>query len=504
MGSQRAFTSVFITSTLSVALMGAGLTAAAATAPAKSQTSTISWGVCADADLASGGFECTTMKVPKDRAKKSGPTFTLALVRHRSTGTDAQRIGSLIFNPGGPGGSGSAAIGPVWDLIPSEVRERFDVVTWDPRGVAQSKPALDYESCPAPYVQTPKTGPINWSQVTDNFIDTIRTANESCVAKFGDDLNHMGTMEVVEDLERIRQAVGDEKLTYWGLSYGTRIGYVYALRYPNRVRAMVLDGSIDPASSILGLTEGGVGPDQAYGSWADVYPEAAAQWRQLLGALNKKTYVLGGRQVLDRPLALDFVYNFIAQQSGYPLITNVVGAWHAAVFGEGETREQGRKAGGDAIKALRGVPNSNAGSVFSLVNCLDYADRPTRNQVLNAVREQRRLAPRYGGQLSLMFGAGCFGMDVKPDPIPVITNSGSRVPVLILGSTRDGSTVVQWTARMSRAFPNSRTVTYAGGQHVTWGFAGSSCVNDIANEYVINVTLPVSDRGCPNVLTLQQ
>lgn len=504
MNPRRTFTTALITGSLVVSVAGVGLTASVAVEPTTPRASTLAWGTCTDEKLAAGGFECTTMKVPKDRRKPSGPTFTLALVRHRSTGTVDQRIGSIIYNPGGPGGSGYSTIAANWGLLPAAAKERFDLVTWDPRGVNQSTPALDYESCPAPYVTTPKTGSINWANVADGFIKDMRKANKSCVAEFGKDLNHMGTMEAVEDLERIRQAIGDEKLTYWGLSYGTRIGYVYALRYPDRIRAMVLDGSVDPASTQLSLTEGGVGPDQAYGSFADVYPATDAQWQQLLAALNKKSYAMGDKQVLDRPFALDFVYNFIAQQSNYALIAQVVGALHTAVFGEGEAQQQAKAFSAAAIKSIRKVPNSNAGFVFSTVNCVDYPDRPSRQQVLTAVRTQKKLAPRYGAQLSLMFAAGCYGMKVTPDPIPVITNSGSPVPVLILGSSRDGSTIVQWTARMSRAFPNSRTVTYAGGQHVTWGYANSTCVNVIANEYVIDLKLPATDRGCPNSMTVQQ
>ena len=142
--------------------------------------------------------------------------------------------------------------------------------------------------------------------------------------------------------------------------------------------------------------------------------------------------------------------------------------------------------------------------MFSVVNCLDYAGRPTVDQMVSSVRDQVRLAPAYGGSLATMFASGCSGLGFEPDPVPVITGDGPRVPVLILGATRDGSTIQSWTARMSRAFPVSRTVTYAGGQHVTWGLADSSCVNDIANAYVIAQTLPAMDVGCPNVVPVAQ
>ena len=133
----------------------------------------------------------------------------------------------------------------------------------------------------------------------------------------------MGTMEAVEDLDRIRAAVGDERLTYWGMSYGTRIGYVYAVRHPDRVRATVLDGSIDPTSTVLGLTEGGAAPDQAYGSFADAYPASDRRWATVRRELNRRTVRLAGGEVLDRSVALDFVYGFVAQQSSYALLAQV-------------------------------------------------------------------------------------------------------------------------------------------------------------------------------------
>ncbi len=186
------------------------------------------------------------------------------------------------------------------------------------------------------------------------------------------------------------------------------------------------------------------------------------------------------------------------------MIASTIDAWHAAIFASGEAQRAGRQLGAGIVDYQRELPNSNAGGVFSMVNCLDYADRPTTGRILAAVREQKRLAPRYGAALALMYGAGCSGLRVTPDPIPVITGSGPSTRVLVLGSSRDGSTIVQWTARMSRAFPQSRTVTYAGGQHVTWGFAGSSCVDDVANAYVLDLVLPPTDRACPNVVAVAQ
>ena len=114
------------------------------------------------------------------------------------------------------------------------------------------------------------------------------------------------------------------------------------------------------------------------------------------------------------------------------------------------------------------------------------------------IEQQVALGPNFGGVLAIQYALGCTGLELDPDPVPTMTGRGSNVPVLVLGASRDGSTVNSWTARMSRAFPRSRTVTYAGGQHVTWAFAGSACVDDVANTYMLTGQLPLADVGCSN------
>lgn len=473
-------------------------TAAAVAPAANPASSTLAWRACSEPSLADAGFECTRLRVPMDRDDPSGPTFSLALTRHRSTGTADQRIGSLVFNPGGPGGSGLESAAPIWQVLPERVRKRFDLVTWDPRGVGQTKPALT--GCATPFPDRPATGRVDWAAVVRDFSRELGADNRRCQQRNSSFIEHLSTVENVADLDRIRAALGEEQLTYWGMSYGTRIGYVYALTYPDRVRAVVLDGPIDPASTLLSLSEGGAAPDQAYGVFADAYPQSAQQLREVLAALDQREVPLPGGVQLNRWDVLDPVFTYVASQAAYPAIADLIGMWHAAILGSGELQQGAAQAAAQTAVGTRATPNSNAGAVFSTVNCLDYADRPSVARSIRAVRLQDRLGPLYGGSLATMFARNCAGLTIEPDPVPVITNEGSPVAVLILGATRDGSTIVQWTARMSRAFPQSRTVTYAGGQHVTWAMAESTCVNAIANRYVITQELPAMDYACPNVV----
>ena len=382
--------------------------------------------------------------------------------------------------------------------MPESVRQRFDLVSWDPRGVGESTPAL--QGCTSPWPERPATGPVDWAQVVVGYRRALAAANRECQQRNAAVIGHLGTVENVEDLDRIRAALGEEQLTFWGMSYGTRIGYVYALAHPDRIRALVLDGSIDPAATTRSLAQGGAAPDQAYGSFADAHPEADQQLREVLAALDERPLPLPDGQTLTRWDVRDLVYGQVAQQSAYSFLAQVAGLWQVAIFGSGKAQETALASVGAIRRMVAALPNSNAGAVFSAVNCLDYAGRPTLAQAIGAVRYENRIGPEYGASLAAMYVLGCSGLTLAPDPVPVITGSGPRIPVLVLGASRDGSTIVQWTARMSRAFPESRTVTYAGGQHVTWGLAGSECVNEIADDYVISGRLPLTDRACPNAV----
>ena len=475
-----------------------GLSPAKASAPAAA-ASTLSWGACSDAALADDGFECATLRVPLDRRDAKAGTVTLALTRHAAAGTPDQRIGSLVFNPGGPGGSGLEAAPSTWDALPEDVKARFDLVTWDPRGIGASTPALT--GCAQPIPQRPLTGRVDWAAVAASYQVVLARANQKCQDRNARIVEHLGTNENVADLDRIRAALGEDKITYWGMSYGTRIGYVYALAHPDRIRAMVLDGSIDPAGTTLGLVQGGAGPDQAFGSVSQAYANVGDQLRVVLRRLDVKTVSLPRGQVLDRWVLLDAISQLVPSQDAYSSIAGFVDLTYRAMFGSGDAKAQAAADLSAVVASLRRTLGNggNAGGAFSVVNCLDYPGRPRLATLTDAIAYQDRLGPLFGGTLATEYALGCAGLTIEPDPVPTITGSGSQVPVLILGATRDGATVNQWTARMSRAFPASRTVTYAGGQHVVWSFARSWCVDYVADAYVMDLQLPRADIGCPNV-----
>ena len=196
----------------------------------------LDWKRCADG-------ECATLAVPFDAAQPSGKQIKLALARVPAKKPD-ERIGSLLINPGGPGAPGTDFANPVAAQLPASITDHFDIVGWDPRGTGSSSPVdcgkkLDY-------LFNADTAPDDAAERAELEHASERFASE-CQARSGALLSHIASADTVQDMDRIRAALGDKKLTYAGFSYGTYLGALYAARYPENVRALLLDGAIDPA-----------------------------------------------------------------------------------------------------------------------------------------------------------------------------------------------------------------------------------------------------------------
>jgi pimeloyl-ACP methyl ester carboxylesterase len=194
-------------------------------------------------------YDCATATVPLDYADPGGRTVQLAVVKRKAT-APGRRIGTLFFNPGGPGGPGSVQMPQTYELFPQEVRERFDIVSWDPRGIGNSTAVNCFESRAKAAAWTashPAGFPVG-ERERKTWIDAYRELGRKCERRDPDLLRHVSTADTARDLDQLRRSVGESRLTYMGISYGTFLGATYAALYPDNVRAMVLDSNVDPSA----------------------------------------------------------------------------------------------------------------------------------------------------------------------------------------------------------------------------------------------------------------
>ncbi len=456
---------------------------------------TLRWRRCRGAELRN--FQCATLTAALDWDRPEQGTTPIAMLRARSTGSPRGRIGSLFFNPGGPGGSGLLTAPMIYEMLPRTVTDRFDFVTWDPRGVGRS---AGIDDCEPGEIGLPATGPVSWLTITADYRAATAEANARCQRNHPRIIDHMGTNMVVRDLDAMRAAVGDRSLTYWGMSYGTRIGYTYALTFPDRVRALVLDGSIDPNGSITDLSLGyGTAADSALDMMFQVFAGTSEQYRRAHRTLSEQPLRLpSGRSFTRWNLR-----NLLEESAGFERVGSA--SWVSAarwldritiaLEGAGPEASNARKA----LDRLRpGTTTEGLGGATAVIDCIDYADRPTAAEQDAIARTTRIQAPISGWKNGLMMATQCEGLTVPIDPVPIDFGTDQSARLLLLGSTRDARTPYAWTAAMARAFPRSRVVTYVGGQHGDYLLSQSRCVDRRVNRYLVTRSLPAHDMSCPN------
>ncbi|MFE6196894.1 alpha/beta hydrolase [Streptomyces sp. NPDC057838] len=453
------------------------------------------------------GFQCATIKAPLDYAKPSAGDVRLAVTRKKATGP-GERLGSLLVNPGGPGGS---AIGYVQAYAgigyPAEVRARYDMVAVDPRGVARSEPVecLDGPAMDT-YTRTDTTP--DDARETDGLVAAYRTFAEGCGADAPRLLRHVSTVEAARDMDIVRAALGDEKLNFVGASYGTFLGATYAGLFPERTGRLVLDGAMDPSLPARRLNlEQTAGFETAFRSFArDCVRHAdcplgtkgasPAQVGENLKAFFEKldarpvpTGDAGGRG-LTESLAT----------------TGVI----AAMYDEGSW-EQLREALTSAMKENDGSGlltlsdgyyerdtdgrYSNLMFANAAVNCLDLPPSfDTPDEVRRALPEFEKASPVFGEGLAWA-ALNCAYWPVGATGEPHRIEARGAAPIVVVGTTRDPATPYRWARALAGQLSSGRLLTYEGDGHTAYG-RGSSCVDRTINAYLLRGTPPKDGKRC--------
>jgi pimeloyl-ACP methyl ester carboxylesterase len=475
-----------IASLLAIPAAVAAPDTAAAVDPARG---TITWGECPEGF---DGFECGVLTVPLDWDDLANPANAeIAVTVKRATG---KRMGFLSFNPGGPGESGMASAPGIWGELPRQVQQRFDWVGWDPRGVGLSQPqltgCLEVEaSARATAYEPPATGPVDWQAYTEMYVAAMAPELAECLELNKDVAPYLGTYYVVRDLEAMRAALGAPRWNFWGMSYGTRIGYRYAREYPDRVRTLILDGAWSPnmtVTSWMGAsTWSWTTVQQVFGSLFG--KQMAARLQRIIQGLDERTIVEDGEE-LTRWDILPAIFTNISYQSAYPQIRAVIRAADAALRGE---------ASSGIAKPLSVLQKRSAQDLSSslniiYINCRDLAGYPTVNQIARAAYTADLNQSVYAGQTAMQKGAFCAGLpeDFTYGYEPLNEPLTLPTPPVVINSLGDTRTEYVLGRTMANFMAGSSLITYDGTQHVSYLQTPSTCINAAVTRYLLQRIQP--------------
>jgi pimeloyl-ACP methyl ester carboxylesterase len=447
----------------------------------------LSWLPCA-------GFECARLAVPIDYTNAARGDFSLALIRQPAR-NQAARIGALVVNPGGPGGSGVDFLRAWAFAVPASIRDRFDLVSFDPRGVGQSSP-IDCQ------VNIQDVLALDADPVTDSewqvVLDETREFTELCEQAAGDSIDFYGTQNVARDMDRMRQAMGEDKLNYLGYSYGTSIGQVYADLFPQNVRAMVLDGALDNS----------LDADQR--NLEQILAFEAALGRFMQNCRESACFDIDPEEAIRTLIDRAEASPIPAPSSDRPLregevLWGLISSLYARSQWAGLANAIEDALAGDGSRMLRLVDNlwsrnpdgtyDNFFEANIAVNCLDQTvDRdPEHHRRLSAeFAEQAPILGSWGGTLNL----SCALWDGEPDPLTAPRAAGAP-PILVIGNTGDAATPLKWAAALSEQLESGVLITNDAEGHTAY-LQGSSCIANAVNAYLLDLTVPPEDTRCGN------
>ncbi|ONI84294.1 peptidase [Actinosynnema sp. ALI-1.44] len=504
---------------------GSALSAPAATAGQQQPAApAVQWGACPDDVLQDVPpaerplFGCATYAVPLDHDNPRKGNISLALMR-RAAGNQAQRIGSLFLNPGGPGGSGWGMPLGGKAIFEPEVLDRFDLVGFDPRGVAQSTPLRCFktnEEAGAVYGRM-SVVPVTRQQIHDT-VAANADLSDSCARNAGDLLKHMSTKDVARDLDLLRQGVGDKKLNYVGFSYGTLLGATYAAMFPRNSRAIILDGNVDPKLR----TNNGLRYDHGRAEGFEIALDAFLKRCKAEG--DKCAFSSGDpRAKFDEirdylrtqditlpdigPVGLDQFTGIVAGTlygpAGFKFLAQLLQQAYNVLHPPAAVAAQLSQAGLSVLKeaAKRGKYDMRADTPYEgdesyqAVNCSDKPFPPVPSLIPLLAKQWERELPTFGRYQIFTDPLACATWPVKhADAFRGPWDRKTDNPVLVIGNYYDPATRYDFAKQMARQLGNAVLLSVDSFGHCILG--DSSCADKAAAKYLITLEAPQPGQVC--------
>jgi pimeloyl-ACP methyl ester carboxylesterase len=447
-----------------------------------------------------GDFQCAKVKVPLDYSKPDGGTIELAAIKLASKG--GNKKGSLLVNPGGPGGSGYDFVRDAGSTnISEKVRSNYDVVGFDPRGVKRSAPV----TC-----LTDRERDANRAKIykldTDAGLAEALADNKAiaakCAEKTGPVLAHVDTVSAAKDLDILRGVLNDTKLNYLGYSYGTFLGSTYASLFPDNVGRMVLDGAMDPSLSNEELT---AGQARAFEKAIHAYvtnclqnsgcplsgtpDEAVRQIQDLIAAVDANPQpAKDGRMVNASMFVSGFILPFY-NDDNWPVLTQ---ALDSAM--KGDLSPMLRLSDFGADREPNGTYSSNSAFAFNAINCLDYPMETGTAAMRTEEKRLRQLSPTLGYYFAYG-GTSCKDWPYKSLRTPARAQYKGTADILVVGTTGDPATPYEGAVALRKQLGTASLLTWKGEGHTAYG-RSNSCVEKAVDEYLVDGKTPADNTVC--------
>lgn len=513
--------------------------ALAADGPYHFRDAPIAWSACADPMI--DGLDCAVYAAPLDYRQEEGPTVELALRRMPARG--GKPVGVLFFNPGGPGGTGTVQFPQWYGLFPAAVRQSFDIVSWDPRGIGESTQARCFEDADEEAALFGDFGafPVSYDEQRA-WREAYGKFAKACAANAAGILAHLSTADTARDLEQLRRASGGAPLNYWGVSYGTLLGATYANLFPDDIRALVLDGNLSPlAWTADGDAEGDRTPQWPLGDRIGSYqvaevfdhflqlcaaagPERCAfaessydltrqKWRDLLNRLSEGPIDLPTKAGV-RTIGLETLVGQVSDgmdivwplpgANGWASIAQALQALHEA--GETPARAPAQSTAQSPAQAAGEPPAPAAAPAGAASEPYEGVEGVTAIMCGDAPTVALERFPTLASEV--MLRSGYFGLSTSftefpcslwevpaADPYAGPWDWASSVAPLIVNTTHDPSTPMQNAEAMAALLPKGALLRVDGFGHTTL-LNPSACASDRIAAYLVDLALPPPDSWC--------
>ena len=439
--------------------------------------------------------ECGNIEVPFDYADPEQGSFVLYVKKHNAA-SPADRIGSMMVNPGGPGFGGSSLADDAQYYFSQDLIDRFDIIAWDPRGTGESTPAVDCVDTFDEYfgLDSPPETP----DKKQALIDAAQAFNDKCAENSGTILPYISTMASAQDINSLRLALGEEKVSYFGFSYGSELGTTWATMFPETVRAIVVDGAVDPNASSV---QEGMNQAKGFEGQLATFLKQCSEKTTCAFHNGGKAEAAFDQLVLDidvTPLEVSKDRTPVTQGV---LFTAVAQAMYSDYYWPQLSEALNAARGGDGKGILQLYDDyyqrkedgtyGNELEAFLAISCLDDPGATSTEEVDLHIEEFIAAAPRLGGNFA--YGYSCALWPVKQASKVTITGKGSG-PIVVVGTTGDPATPLDSTRKMALGLEQGILIVVDANQHT--GYGANNCVVKAVDDYLIKLTVPANETTC--------